>query len=127
MKLKSCISRQVLTSIASQFEKSLANVDGGLSSHRTLADVSLPARSFVLKVPANLPLAGAAPLMCAGITVYSPLRHFGLDKPGMKIGVVGLGGLGHMVRWSFTQGVRRGLTMLEGLHARTCCKASGPD
>ena len=55
-------------------------------------------RRFVLKVPDNLPLAGAAPLLCAGITVYSPLRHYGLDKPGMKIGVVGLGGLGHMVR-----------------------------
>ena len=52
----------------------------------------------MLKVPGNLALAGAAPLLCAGITVYSPLRHFGLDKPGMKIGVVGLGGLGHMVR-----------------------------
>ena len=55
---------------------------------------------FVLKVPQNLPLAGAAPLLCAGITVYSPLRYFGMDKPGMKIGVVGLGGLGHMVRSS---------------------------
>ena len=62
------------------------------------ADCVSPARSFVLKVPSNLSLAGAAPLLCAGITVYSPLRHFGLDKPGMKIGVVGLGGLGHMVR-----------------------------
>ena len=55
-------------------------------------------RSFVLKVPGNLDLAGTAPLLCAGITVYSPLRHYGLDKPGMKIGVAGLGGLGHMVR-----------------------------
>ena len=54
--------------------------------------------SFALHVPANLDLAGAAPLLCAGITVFSPLRHFGLDKPGMKIGVLGLGGLGHMVR-----------------------------
>ena len=38
----------------------------------------------------------AAPLLCAGITTYSPLMHYGLNKPGMKIGVVGLGGLGHM-------------------------------
>ena len=55
-------------------------------------------RSFVLHVPANLPMDAAAPLLCAGITVYSPLKHYNLDKPGLKIGVVGLGGLGHMVR-----------------------------
>lgn len=50
---------------------------------------------FVLRVPANLDLAGAAPLLCAGITTYSPLRHWGVTK-GKKVGVVGLGGLGHM-------------------------------
>jgi len=50
---------------------------------------------FVLRVPANLNLAGAAPLLCAGITTYSPMRHWGVTK-GKKVGVVGLGGLGHM-------------------------------
>src|SRR3954463_6418932 len=50
---------------------------------------------FVLRVPTNLNLAGAAPLLCAGITTYSPLRHWGVTK-GKKVGVVGLGGLGHM-------------------------------
>lgn len=50
---------------------------------------------FVLRVPANMDLAGAAPLLCAGITTYSPLRHWGVTK-GKKAGVVGLGGLGHM-------------------------------
>ena len=45
-------------------------------------------------MPKNLDMAGAAPLLCAGITTYSPLRYYGLDKPGMKLGVVGLGGLG---------------------------------
>src|ERR1700735_4761567 len=50
---------------------------------------------FVLKVPANLDLAGAAPLLCAGITTYSPMHHWGVTK-GKKVGVVGLGGLGHM-------------------------------
>jgi uncharacterized zinc-type alcohol dehydrogenase-like protein len=50
---------------------------------------------FVLRVPTNLDLAGAAPLLCAGITTYSPLRHWGVTK-GKKVGVVGLGGLGHM-------------------------------
>lgn len=51
--------------------------------------------SFVLKVPDNLPLAGVAPLLCAGITTYSPLRHWGAG-PGKKVAVIGLGGLGHM-------------------------------
>ena len=50
---------------------------------------------FVLHVPSNLSLAGAAPLLCAGITTYSPMRHWGVTK-GKKVGVVGLGGLGHM-------------------------------
>jgi alcohol dehydrogenase (NADP+) len=50
---------------------------------------------FVLRVPSNLNLAGAAPLLCAGITTYSPMRHWGITK-GKKVGVVGLGGLGHM-------------------------------
>jgi uncharacterized zinc-type alcohol dehydrogenase-like protein len=50
---------------------------------------------FVLKVPSNLDLAGTAPLLCAGITTYSPMRHWGVTK-GKKVGVVGLGGLGHM-------------------------------
>ena len=50
---------------------------------------------FVLRVPSQLDLAGAAPLLCAGITTYSPMRHWGVTK-GKKVGVVGLGGLGHM-------------------------------
>jgi uncharacterized zinc-type alcohol dehydrogenase-like protein len=50
---------------------------------------------FVLKVPENLELAGVAPLLCAGITTFSPLNHWGIKK-GDKVGVIGLGGLGHM-------------------------------
>ncbi len=50
---------------------------------------------FVLKVSEKLPLAGVAPLLCAGITTYSPLRHWKVGK-GDKVGVLGLGGLGHM-------------------------------
>ena len=50
---------------------------------------------FTLKVPAGLDLAAAAPLLCAGITTYSPLRQWNC-KPGDRVGVVGLGGLGHM-------------------------------
>jgi uncharacterized zinc-type alcohol dehydrogenase-like protein len=50
---------------------------------------------FAHTVPANLDLAGVAPLLCAGITTYSPLRHWKAG-PGKKVGIVGLGGLGHM-------------------------------
>src|SRR5947199_9880208 len=50
---------------------------------------------FVLHVPSNLNVAGTAPLLCAGITTYSPMRHWGVSN-GKKVGVVGLGGLGHM-------------------------------
>jgi uncharacterized zinc-type alcohol dehydrogenase-like protein len=50
---------------------------------------------FVLRVPAGLDLAATAPLLCAGITTYSPLRHWKVG-PGQKVGIVGLGGLGHM-------------------------------
>ncbi|MBQ0737690.1 NAD(P)-dependent alcohol dehydrogenase, partial [Aquimarina celericrescens] len=50
---------------------------------------------FVLKVPENIDAKGAAPLLCAGITTWSPLRHWKVKK-GDKVGVIGLGGLGHM-------------------------------
>jgi uncharacterized zinc-type alcohol dehydrogenase-like protein len=62
---------------------------GGYGTH-IVAD-----EAFVLTVPANLDPAAAAPLLCAGITTYSPLKHWGAG-PGKKIGIVGLGGLGHM-------------------------------
>ncbi|HEY0791575.1 MAG TPA: NAD(P)-dependent alcohol dehydrogenase [Chthoniobacterales bacterium] len=51
--------------------------------------------AFVLRIPGSLDLAATAPLLCAGITTYSPLRHWNVG-PGQKVGVVGLGGLGHM-------------------------------
>ncbi len=51
--------------------------------------------NYVLRVPENLDLAATAPLLCAGITTYSPLKHWNVG-PGQKVGIVGLGGLGHM-------------------------------
>jgi uncharacterized zinc-type alcohol dehydrogenase-like protein len=51
--------------------------------------------NYVLRIPDNLPLDAAAPLQCAGITLYSPLRHWGAG-PGKKVAIIGLGGLGHM-------------------------------
>lgn len=59
------------------------------------SDVVVVNEDFVLGIPNNLPLDKAAPLLCAGITVYSPLKHWGAG-PGKKVGVMGLGGLGHM-------------------------------
>ena len=50
---------------------------------------------FILRIPEHLPLEGIAPLLCAGITTYSPLRHWKVGK-GDKVGILGLGGLGHM-------------------------------
>jgi uncharacterized zinc-type alcohol dehydrogenase-like protein len=71
-------------------DKHLGGVTYGGYSDSVVVD-----QRFVLKVPSNLDLAGAAPLLCAGITTYSPMRHWGVGK-GQKVGVVGLGGLGHM-------------------------------
>jgi alcohol dehydrogenase (NADP+) len=62
---------------------------GGYSERILVSD------RFVLPLPAGLDPAAAAPLLCAGITTYSPLRHFGVGA-GHRIGVIGLGGLGHM-------------------------------
>lgn len=51
---------------------------------------------FVVRIPENLPLEQAAPLLCAGVTVFSPMKHFGMTEPGKKCGILGLGGVGHM-------------------------------
>nr|GMC56833.1 8-hydroxygeraniol dehydrogenase-like [Ipomoea batatas] len=67
----------------------------GTVTYGGYSDIMVADEHFVVRWPENLPME-AAPLLCAGITTYSPLRYFGLDKPGMHIGVVGLGGLGHM-------------------------------
>jgi uncharacterized zinc-type alcohol dehydrogenase-like protein len=71
-------------------DKHLGGVTYGGYSHSIVVD-----ERFVLRVPSNLDLAGTAPLLCAGITTYSPMRHWGITK-GKKVGIVGLGGLGHM-------------------------------
>ncbi|KAK9062163.1 hypothetical protein SSX86_019349 [Deinandra increscens subsp. villosa] len=68
----------------------------GTQAYGGYSDHMISDEHFVLRWPENLPLDSGAPLLCAGITTYSPLRYFGLDKPGMKVGVVGLGGLGHV-------------------------------
>jgi alcohol dehydrogenase (NADP+) len=71
-------------------DKILGGVTSGGYSQSIVAD-----EAFVLRVNENADLAGTAPLLCAGITTYSPMRHWNVG-PGQKVGVVGLGGLGHM-------------------------------
>lgn len=71
-------------------DKHLGGVTYGGYSENIVVD-----EKFVLKVPVNLDPAGVAPLLCAGITTYSPIRRWG-NIEGKKVGVVGLGGLGHM-------------------------------
>ncbi|HWG48421.1 MAG TPA: NAD(P)-dependent alcohol dehydrogenase, partial [Candidatus Acidoferrales bacterium] len=71
-------------------DKHLGGVTYGGYSDKIVVD-----QDFVLHVPTNLNLPAVAPLLCAGITTYSPLRHWKVGK-GQKVGVVGLGGLGHM-------------------------------
>jgi len=71
-------------------DKHLGGVTYGGYSENIVVD-----EKFVLRIPENLDLAGVAPLLCAGITTYSPIRRWG-DIKGKKVGIVGLGGLGHM-------------------------------
>jgi uncharacterized zinc-type alcohol dehydrogenase-like protein len=71
-------------------EKYLNQQTFGGYSERVVVD-----EDFVLHIPQNLDLAATAPLLCAGITTYSPLKHWNVG-PGMKVGIVGIGGLGHM-------------------------------
>lgn len=83
-----CLSGSVFT-YNGQDKHSGGNTYGGYSE-RIVCD-----EAFTLRVPKGLNPAGAAPLLCAGITTYSPLRHWKAG-PGKKVGIVGLGGLGHM-------------------------------
>ena len=79
-----------MTLTFNSLDKHLGGVTYGGYSESIVVD-----ERFVLRVPSNLDLAGAAPLLCAGITTYSPMRRWGVTK-GKKVGIVGLGGLGHM-------------------------------
>lgn len=63
---------------------------GGYSSHIVVH------QRYCFRIPDNYPMASAAPLLCAGITVYAPMMHHKMNQPGKTLGVIGLGGLGHM-------------------------------
>jgi cinnamyl-alcohol dehydrogenase len=83
-------AKQVATYNAKDWKHSDEVTYGGYSTNYVLDS------NYAIKIPTNLDMSASAPLLCAGITTYSPLKYYKLDKPGMKLGVVGLGGLGHM-------------------------------
>ena len=91
-------------------DKHLGGVTYGGYSESIVVD-----EHFVLRVPSNLELPAAAPLLCAGITTYSPLRHWGAGN-GKKVGVVGLGGLGHV-----------GVKLADALGAHVVAFTTSPD
>eukprot|EP00249_Psilotum_nudum_P017799 c26495_g1_i1 orf=225-1310(-) len=68
----------------------------GTPTYGGYSNLMVTDKRFVLHMPDNLPLDAAAPLLCAGITIYSPMKYFGMTEKGKNFGVVGLGGLGHM-------------------------------
>ncbi|CAL5088423.1 unnamed protein product [Urochloa decumbens] len=68
----------------------------GATTKGGFSDAVVVNQDYVVRVPETLPPAAAAPLLCAGVTVYSPMVQYGLNSPGKHLGVVGLGGLGHM-------------------------------
>ncbi|WP_137156377.1 NAD(P)-dependent alcohol dehydrogenase [Rhizobium sp. FKL33] len=69
--------------------------DGKTPTYGGYSDTIVVKEGYVLSIPENLPLDAAAPLLCAGITLYSPLKHWNAG-PGKKVAIVGMGGLGHM-------------------------------
>jgi len=79
-----------LTATYNSYERDGATLAQGGYSNLFVIDAD-----YAVHVPKNLDMAGVAPLLCAGITLYSPLKHWGAC-PGMNVGIVGLGGLGHM-------------------------------
>ncbi|XP_043711791.1 probable mannitol dehydrogenase [Telopea speciosissima] len=68
----------------------------GTKTYGGYSDFMVASERYIIRMAENIPLDASAPLLCAGITVYSPMKYYGLCSPGMHLGVVGLGGLGHV-------------------------------
>jgi len=77
------------------FSYNSTEMDGKTPTYGGYSNQMVVDENYILRIPSTLALSGAAPLLCAGITTYSPLKEFKV-KPGDRVGVVGLGGLGHM-------------------------------
>ncbi|OVA15249.1 Alcohol dehydrogenase superfamily [Macleaya cordata] len=79
----------------------------GSKTYGGYSDIMVASERYVVRIPDNIPLDAGAPLLCAGITVYSPMKYFGFTEPGTHLGVVGLGGLGHVaVKFAKAFGVK---------------------
>jgi D-arabinose 1-dehydrogenase-like Zn-dependent alcohol dehydrogenase len=79
----------------------------GTVTYGGYSDTMVANERYIISFPENIPLHASAPLLCAGITVYSPLKYYGLAEPGKHVGVVGLGGLGHLaVKFAKAFGVK---------------------
>ncbi|MFX9848134.1 zinc-binding dehydrogenase, partial [Acinetobacter baumannii] len=78
----------------------------GTNTYGGYSNIMVANEHMIVKWPESLPLTGA-PLLCAGITTYSAMKYYGVNKPGLKVGVVGLGGLGHVaVRFAKAFGMK---------------------
>ncbi|KAL8507695.1 hypothetical protein ACS0TY_018293 [Phlomoides rotata] len=86
--LENYCSNMILTYRSTYFD--------GTPTYGGYSDIMVCDEHFVVRWPDDMPLDAGCPLLCAGITTYSPLKYYGLDKPGTHLGVVGLGGLGHV-------------------------------
>ncbi|KAK6924194.1 Alcohol dehydrogenase-like, C-terminal [Dillenia turbinata] len=95
---KSCEScQQDLENYCPQIVFTYNSIDhDGTKTYGGYSDVIIVHQQYVLRFPDNLPSDAGAPLLCAGITVYSPMKYYGMTEPGKHLGVAGLGGLGHV-------------------------------
>ncbi|MED6153542.1 putative mannitol dehydrogenase 3, partial [Stylosanthes scabra] len=97
--LENYCSKSILTQVGKHID--------GTTTYGGYSDSMVVDEHFVIRIPEGLPLDAAAPLLCAGVTVYSPMKYYGLDKPGLHVGVVGLDGLGHMaVKFAKAHGLK---------------------
>ncbi len=80
--------------------------------------------NYVPRIPNGMPLDKAAPLFCAGITLYSPLRHWKAG-PGKKVAIVGLGGLGHMQATKIARALGADVTVAEHVRSQARVRATG--
>lgn len=97
----SCLSCDSCEQDYENYCDKVVNTSNGIFSDGTktyggFSDAIVVKEHFVVHIPESLPLDKTAPLLCAGVTVYSPMKYFGLNESGKHLGVVGLGGLGHL-------------------------------
>ncbi|XP_043700413.1 8-hydroxygeraniol dehydrogenase-like [Telopea speciosissima] len=101
--------QQELESYCPKLESTYTMFDDGTGKkhYGGYSDILVVNEHFAVRFPENMPLDAGAPLLCAGITIYSPMKYYGLDKSGMHLGVLGLGGLGHVaVRFAKAFGMK---------------------